>query len=134
MHVIARVVPPHRTTPIAWMKRCGDMDAAGVHGAVIHPPRWDPASHALAVAAARLHPPRLAILGRIPLDQPQRRGQIATWWQPPGMLGLRYTFREPHMRSWPSDGTIDWLWRAAERLDLPVALGGRVPGAGRQDR
>ena len=26
------------------------------------------------------------------------------------------------MKSWPSDGTMDWLWPAAERLGLPVAL------------
>jgi predicted TIM-barrel fold metal-dependent hydrolase len=26
------------------------------------------------------------------------------------------------MKSWPTDGTMDWLWPAAERLGLPVAL------------
>jgi predicted TIM-barrel fold metal-dependent hydrolase len=38
------------------------------------------------------------------------------------MLGLRFAFLRPHMRSWPTDGTIDWLWPAAERAGLPVAL------------
>jgi predicted TIM-barrel fold metal-dependent hydrolase len=38
------------------------------------------------------------------------------------MLGLRFTFLQPHMKSWPTDGTIDWLWPAAERAGLPVAL------------
>ena len=38
------------------------------------------------------------------------------------MLGLRYTFLQPHMKSWPTDGTMDWLWPAAERLGLPIAL------------
>ena len=116
------VVPPHRTTPYLLDEALRDMDAAGVDGAILHPPSWDPDSHALSVEAARLHPSRFAILGRIPLDAPQRRGEIETWKRQPGMLGLRYTFLQPHMKSWPHDGTMDWLWPAAERLDLPVAL------------
>jgi predicted TIM-barrel fold metal-dependent hydrolase len=116
------VVPPHRTRPYLLDEALRDMDGAGVFGAVIHPPSWDSQSHALAIEAARLYPDRFAILGRIPLDQPEHRGLIETWRQQPGMLGLRYTFLQPHMRSWPSDGTMDWLWPASERLGLPVAL------------
>lgn len=29
---------------------------------------------------------------------------------------------QPRTRAWPTDGTIDWLWPAAERAGLPVAL------------
>jgi predicted TIM-barrel fold metal-dependent hydrolase len=93
-----------------------------VHGAILHPPSWDPDSNEQAVEAARRHPDRFAILGRIPLDEPERQGEIETWKQQPGMLGLRYTFLKPHMKSWPHDGTMDWLWPAAERLGLPIAL------------
>src|SRR5690349_172553 len=67
------VVPPHRTTPYLLKEALADMDAAGVHGAVLHPPSWDPGSHDLAIAAAREHPDRFAILGRIPLEEPQMR-------------------------------------------------------------
>ena len=38
------------------------------------------------------------------------------------MLGLRFYFVQPHEQSWPTDGTLDWLWPAAERAGLPVAL------------
>src|SRR6266850_8211810 len=99
-----------------------EMDAAGVNAAVIHPPGWDPNSNELAVEAARQHPNRLAILGNFPLDKPESRGLIDGWKQRPGMLGLRFTFLQPHMRTWPTDGTMDWLWPAAERAGLPVAL------------
>ena len=116
------VVPPHRTRPYLLDEALRDMDAAGVDGAVIHPPSWDPDSNGLALAAASLHPQRFAILGRIPLVEPEKRGQIESWRNQPGMLGLRYTFLQPHMKSWPSDGTMDWLWPAAERLGLPIAL------------
>src|SRR5262245_4647424 len=115
------VVPPHRSQPYLLEEALADMAAAGVDGAILHPPSWDPAATAQAVAAARLHPERFAILGRIPLDQPEQRGLIETWRQPPGMVGLRYTFLEPRMQSWPRDA-MDWLWPAAERLGLPIAL------------
>jgi predicted TIM-barrel fold metal-dependent hydrolase len=74
------------------------------------------------VEAARAHPDRFAILGRFALDQPESRRLIESWKSRPGMLGLRFTFLQPHMQSWPGDGTIDWLWPAAEQAQLPVAL------------
>jgi predicted TIM-barrel fold metal-dependent hydrolase len=38
------------------------------------------------------------------------------------MLGLRLYFNKPNNRSWPLDGTLDWLWPAAEKAELPTAL------------
>ena len=100
-----------------------EMDAAGVDAAVIHPPAsWDPNANELAVEAAGRHPDRLAILGNFPLDRPESRALVDGWKQRPGMLGLRFTFLKEHQKTWPTDGTIDWLWPAAERAGLPVAL------------
>ena len=99
-----------------------EMDANGVDAAIIHPPAsWDPHSNELAVEAARQHPDRFAILGNFPLDKPESRALVDTWKQRPGMLGLRFVFLQPHMKTWPTDGTIDWMWPAAERAGLPVA-------------
>ncbi|MBM3357158.1 MAG: amidohydrolase [Betaproteobacteria bacterium] len=99
-----------------------EMDAAGVNAAVIHPPHWDPNSSAAAVEAARQHPNRLAILGNFPLDRPESRALIDGRKRQPGMLGLRFTFFEPHQQTWTTDGTMEWLWPAAERAGIPVAL------------
>jgi len=100
-----------------------EMDEAGVNAAIIHPPTsWDPNANALAIEAARLHPDRFAILGNFPLDKPESRALIGGWTKQPGMLGLRFTFLQPHQQTWPTDGSIDWLWPAAERAGLPVAL------------
>lgn len=99
-----------------------EMDAAGVDAAVIHPPGWDPDSNELAVEAARQHPNRFAILGNFPLDRPESRALVDGWKQRPGMLGLRFTFNQPHQRTWMTDGTIDWLWPAAERAGLVIGL------------
>ena len=100
-----------------------EMDAGGVDAALIHPPTsWDPNANELAVEAARKHPNRLAILGNFPLDKPESRQLVAGWKQRPGMLGFRFTFLQPHMKSWPTDGTMDWLWPAAEKAGTPIAL------------
>src|SRR5215470_7401179 len=108
-----------------------EMDAAGVNAAVIHPPGWDPNSNELAVEAARQHPNRLAILGNFPLDRPESRALVDGWKQRPGMLGCRFTFNQPHQRTWMTDGTIDWLWPVAERhpgLRLIIDHFGRTGG------
>jgi predicted TIM-barrel fold metal-dependent hydrolase len=100
-----------------------EMAEAGVDAAIIHPPTsWDPNANELAVEAARQHPDRFAILGNFPLDRPESRALIDGWKKRPGMVGLRFTFLQPHMKTWPTDGTMDWLWPAAERAGLPVAL------------
>ena len=39
------------------------------------------------------------------------------------MVGLRFYTNDRHPQSWFTDGTLDWLWPAAERAQLPVALG-----------
>jgi predicted TIM-barrel fold metal-dependent hydrolase len=95
------------------------MDEGGIEGAVIHPPGWDPNSTAMAFKAVKDYPGRFAIMGALPLDKPESRERIATWRDQPGMLGLRYTFLHNPERI--RDGSIDWLWRAAERAGVPIA-------------
>jgi predicted TIM-barrel fold metal-dependent hydrolase len=99
-----------------------EMDAAGVTAAVIHPPGWDPNSNALAIEAARAYPNRFAILGNFPLDRPDSRTGIDRLKGQPGMLGLRFVFNQPHQQTWLIDSTLDWLWPAAERAGMPIAL------------
>jgi predicted TIM-barrel fold metal-dependent hydrolase len=99
-----------------------EMDEGGVGAAVIHPPGWDPNSNELAVEAARQHPNRLSILANFPLDRPESRGLVDGLKKRPGVLGLRFALLQPHQATWLSDGSLDWLWPAAERAGLPVAL------------
>jgi|SRR5918996_2973685 predicted TIM-barrel fold metal-dependent hydrolase len=115
-------LPPHRPTSVFTKDELlEEMDAAGVDAAVIHPPGWDPNSGAVALEAARQHPTRLAILGKIPLERPNP-ALLDDLKRQPGMLGLRFTFLQPHQKTWPTDGTMDWLWPAAERAEVPIGL------------
>jgi len=99
-----------------------EMDAAGVNAAVIHPVPWDPNCDAVAIEAARQHPDRFAILSALPLDRPESKALVDTWKDQPGMLGLRYAFLQPRELGWLKDGTAEWIWPAAERAGLPLAL------------
>jgi predicted TIM-barrel fold metal-dependent hydrolase len=49
------------------------------------------------------------------------------------MAGLRVIFNTPQSQPWLTDGTVDWLWAAAERAELPVMCfaPGRVSAFGR---
>jgi len=126
--------PPHQAAPYLVADAIRDMEAAGVDGAILHPPTsWDPDSNEQAVDAAQAHPRRFAILGYPPLDRPDSRALIASWKQRPGMVGLRLYFNQPHNRSWPTDGMLDWLWPAAEQAQLPLALlaGDWLPALGK---
>ncbi len=116
--------PGHRQIPVLTAEDLiKEMDEADVDAAVIQPPNWDPTSNAVAEDAARRFPARYAVLGWLPLDKPESHNLIAGWKERPGQRGLRFTFMLPHQQSWPTDGTMDWLWPAAERAGLPVALG-----------
>ena len=99
------------------------MDEAGVDRALIHPVLWDPDSNELAVQAVGKYPDRFAIMGWFYLDDPNGSDLVAHWKERSGMLGLRFYTNERHPQSWFTDGTLDWLWPAAERAHVPVALG-----------
>ena len=99
-----------------------DMDVAGVSGCLLHPPSWDPIANEVALEAAKQHPDRLAILGFFDMAKPENRALIDTWKKQPGMLGLRFAFLKPGEENRMVDGTLDWLWPAAERAGIPIGL------------
>jgi len=98
------------------------MDDAGVTAAIIHPPGWDPDAATVAAAAQSAHPARLAILGQFPPDNPASPSLIDTWLDQPGMLGLRWAPLHPAARALLDSGAMDWIWPAAERAGIPIAL------------
>src|ERR1700682_4686868 len=115
--------PSHRQVNSYTAEECiRDMDAAGVDACILHPPGWDPNSGKISEEAATKYPSRFAILGNFPLDKPENRSLIDGWKSRPGMLGLRYAFTQPHQQNWMTDGTMDWLWPACEKAQIPIAL------------
>jgi predicted TIM-barrel fold metal-dependent hydrolase len=113
--------------PVTKDMLLGEMDAAGVHRVVLVPPSWEGDRNDLALEAARLHPDRFAVMGRLALERPESRALVADWRKQPGMLGMRFTFHTDVYRPWLTDGTADWLWAAAERAGIPLMV--LVPGS-----
>ena len=113
---------PHRPVPFSKDDLLREMDAAGVHRAVIVPPSWEGDRNDLALEAARLHPDRFAVMGRLDTEAPESRVMPKTWRRQPGMLGLRFTFSRPGMREPFTDGRLDWLWKEAEGAAIPIMV------------
>ncbi|OGA39215.1 MAG: hypothetical protein A3G24_25000 [Betaproteobacteria bacterium RIFCSPLOWO2_12_FULL_62_13] len=112
---------PHRETPLGADELLREMDAAGVHRAVLIAPYWDFSRNDLVLEAARLHPDRFAAMGRLDAEPPPTRDQIPTWRQQPGMLGLRCSFSRRQGNAAPTEG-LDWLWEEAEKAGVPIMV------------
>jgi L-fuconolactonase len=110
----------HREVPVGKDEMLREMDAAGVRSAIIVPPSWEGDRNDLGLAAARAHPGRFALMGRIDPDAADARAQIAHWRDAPGMLGLRFTFSTAAFLAQLTEGRLDWLWRDAEALHIPI--------------
>jgi predicted TIM-barrel fold metal-dependent hydrolase len=128
-----RAAQAHKPYPVTRERVLAGMREAGVDRVVVVPPSWEGDRNDLALEAARLHPDRFAVMGRLPLEQPESRGRVASWKAQPGMLGLRFTFHTDLQRPWLTDGTADWLWPAAERAGIPVMIfpPGSIPAVDR---
>jgi predicted TIM-barrel fold metal-dependent hydrolase len=130
VHIWSKAVTPpsglHRKVERFSAEEClKEMDEAGVDAALIHPPSgWDPNANAFAIEAARKYPDRFAIMGQFPLTDPGNRALIRGWRDQPGMMGLRWAFLSEEQQKWLYDGSVEWLWPAAEREGLPLAMMG----------
>lgn len=113
---------PHRPTPFSAEELLKEMNTAGVDAAIIVPPGWEGDRNDLGLEAARLHPTRLAVMGRIDPTAPESRALIPGWRRQPGMLGLRFTFHTPLLEPLLTEGHLEWLWGEAEKNALPLMV------------
>jgi predicted TIM-barrel fold metal-dependent hydrolase len=119
---------PQLPEPFTIERALPMMDEAGVDRAVIVPPSWPGDRNDYGLEAARRYPDRFAVMGRIPLQNPQSAALLPKWKEQRGMLGVRVSFTDATM-AWLTDGTADWFWPAAEKAELPIMFlaPGHVP-------
>ena len=120
----ARMTAHHRQIPTYSVDDAlTEMASAGVDCAVLHPPSsLGEAVNVQAVEAVRKHPDKFCILGHFDLEAPGGEATVKSWRSRPGMLGFRFTFNQPQQKRYWTDGSLDWLWKAAEREGLVVGL------------
>jgi predicted TIM-barrel fold metal-dependent hydrolase len=124
----------HLDTPIGYEDLRRRMADAGVHRQILVPPSWEGDRADYSLEAAAKYPDQFAVMGRIPLQKPEQgRRMLESWKEQPGMLGVRLTFHHAWDESWIRDGTADWFWPVAERLDIPVMMNapGTLPEVGK---
>src|SRR5689334_1116401 len=76
-------ITPHRPVPFSAEDLSREMEAAGVHRAIIVPPTWEGLRNDVGLAAAQRYPDRFAVMGRLDVSAPGARAQIANWLKQP---------------------------------------------------
>lgn len=115
--------PPHHwRAPFTIDDALRGMAAAGIDRAVNCPAIWDAGANAYAVEACRAYPDRFATLGWFDTARPAEDGFVDRFVAQPGMRGLRFVLVAPDQAARLRDGALDWIWAAADRLELPVGM------------
>jgi L-fuconolactonase len=108
--------------PMSVEEALAKMDAAGVAGAILVPPSFEGNRNDLVGNAVRTRPDRFAAIGRIAVDVPWTPAQIKETVLANNLVGLRMTFLRENIKSQLREGQLEWFWRAAEDLDIPITL------------
>lgn len=126
-HSPARPWPPggaytaHRVQPLGLAETLRVLDGAGVQRAVLVPPSWEGDRNDLVLDAAARHPDRFAVMGRFSFTDPSA-ARLTGWRDQSGMLGVRLTLHSDPWRNAFRHGELDWFWRAASDIGLPVMV------------
>src|SRR5450756_312524 len=96
---------PQMPEPFTIEKLVPLMDQAGVDRVMVVPPSWPGDRNDYALEAAQRYPNRFAVMGRVPLQNPQSAKLLPKWKEQPGMLGVRVTFLGDVL----TKGTADWF-------------------------
>jgi predicted TIM-barrel fold metal-dependent hydrolase len=113
---------PHRPVPFSKDDLLAEMNGAGVHRVVVVPPGFEGERNDLVLEAARWHPDRFAVMGRIDVTAPASRGALGAWRRQPGMLGVRLSFWRKMFRPLLAEGHAEWLWKEAEDAGVPLMV------------
>ncbi len=113
---------PHHDQPFTANDLLARMHEAGVSRCILVPPSWEGDRNDVALQAAQDHPGVFAVTGRVAMDAPDRREQIAQWMSNAGMLGLRLTLRTERERRLLYDDSESWVWDLAEENGIPLLV------------
>jgi predicted TIM-barrel fold metal-dependent hydrolase len=113
---------PQLPEPLSIERLIREMDVAGVDRVVIVPPHWEGMRNDYATEAYDRRPDLFRFMGRLNLERPDARAQTPDWMKQRGVLGMRQSFLSKHEREQLANGAYDWLWRDAERHQIPIMI------------
>ena len=116
------VAKAHLKDPMSYEDLRVRMKEAGVDRAILVPPSFAGAYPEYSLEAAAKYPEQFAVMSPIPLNKPEGRKVLENLMDQPGMLGVRLTFHHEYDESWIRDGTADWFWPVAEKMNIPVMM------------
>jgi predicted TIM-barrel fold metal-dependent hydrolase len=99
-----------------------EMNGARVDAAVIVPPSFAGDANDVVRDGVLACPGRIIAFGRISLDPPLGDAAVRAEVRRSRLSGFRLAFNTDQLRRQLADGSADWLWRACERLGLPVMV------------
>ena len=112
----------HLKEPMSYEDLRVRMKEAGVDRAILVPPSFAGSYPEYSLEAAAKYPEQFAVMTPIPLNKPEGRQVLENLMGQPGMLGVRLTFHHEYDESWIRDGTADWFWPVAEKMNIPVMM------------
>jgi len=116
------IAKAHLKDPMSYEDLRVRMKEAGVDRAILVPPSFAGAYPEYSLEAAAKYPEQFAVMSPIPLNKPEGRKVLENLVGQPGMLGVRLTFHHDYDESWIRDGTADWFWPVAEKMNIPVMM------------
>jgi predicted TIM-barrel fold metal-dependent hydrolase len=116
------IAKAHLEDPMSYEDLRVRMKEAGVDRAILVPPSFAGAYPEYSLEAAAKYPDQFAVMSPIPLNKPEGRKVLEDLVGQPGMLGVRLTFHHEHDESLIRDGTADWFWPVAEKMNIPVMM------------
>jgi predicted TIM-barrel fold metal-dependent hydrolase len=116
------VAKAHLKEPMSYEDLRVRMKEAGVDRAILVPPSFAGAYPEYSLEAAAKYPEQFAVMSPIPLNKPEGRKVLENLVGQPGVLGVRLTFHHEYDESWIRDGTADWFWPVAEKMNIPVMM------------
>lgn len=113
----------HRLEPFTYEECLEEMNKADVDRVAIVPPSWEGDRVDYGIEASEKYPDRFCVMARVTQnDKAEGTAQMKDFKSIDAIKGIRLTFHRPIDRNWMIDGTCDWIWPLAEKLEMPIMV------------
>jgi predicted TIM-barrel fold metal-dependent hydrolase len=116
------IAKAHLKDPMSYEDLRARMKEAGVDRAVLVPPSFAGGYNDYSLEAAAKYPAQFVVMCALKLNKPEAPRLLESFMKQPGALGVRLTFHHDYDESFIRDGTANWFWPVAEKMNIPVMM------------